>query len=84
MTFLGVDNNGNSNLEKTHIASDAVNANNDLINDYSEAIESEINKWLKDVNRVFGRNISIEAVSKPVNTIHEDTKEVEDDENTGR
>lgn len=84
MTFLGVDNNGNSNLEKTHIASDAVNANNDLINDYSEAIESEINKWLKDVNRVFGRNISIEAVSKPVNTIHEDTKEVEDDENNDR
>lgn len=70
MTFLGVDNNGSKSLEQTHVSVDAVNANNDVINDYGNAIESEINKWLADVNRVFGRNISIEAVSKPVNTVH--------------
>lgn len=71
MTFLGVDNNGCNSLEQTHVSVDAVNANNDVINDYGNAIESEINKWIADVNRVFGRNISIKAVSKPVNTVHE-------------
>ena len=70
MTFLGVDNNGSNSLEQTHVSVDAINANNDVINDYGNAIESEINKWLADVNRVFGRNISIKAVSKPVNTVH--------------
>lgn len=70
MTFLGVDNNGSKSLEQTHVSVDAVNANNDVINDYGNAIESEINKWLADINRVFGRNISIKAVSKPVNTVH--------------
>ena len=70
MTFLGVDNNGSKSLEQTHVSVDAVNANNDVINDYGNAIESEINKWLAEVNRVFGRNISIKAVSKPVNTVH--------------
>ena len=70
MTFLGVDNNGSKSLEQTHVSVDAVNANNDVINDYGNAIESEINKWLADVNRIFGRNISIKAVSKPVNTVH--------------
>ena len=73
MTFLGVDNNGSNSLEQTHVSVDAVNANNDVINDYGNAIESEINKWLADVNRVFGRNISIKAVSKPVNTVHATT-----------
>ena len=70
MTFLGVDNNGSNSLEQTHVSVDAINANNDVINDYGNAIESEINKWLAEVNRVFGRNISIKAVSKPVNTVH--------------
>lgn len=78
LTFLGVDNNGSTSLEQTHIVADAVNANNDMINDYGQAIESEINKWLDDVNRVFGRNIHIKARSKPVNTVHE---EVEDNDN---
>lgn len=71
MTFLGIDNNGTSTLEQTHIVTDAVNANNDVINDYGNAIESEIQKWIDEVNRVFNRNISIECVSKPVNTVHE-------------
>lgn len=71
LTFLGIDNNGSSNLEKTHINVDAVNANNDIINDYAESIETEINKWLADIKRVFGRDIKIEAKSKPVNTVHD-------------
>ena len=84
MTFLGVDNNGSNSLEQTHVSVDAVNANNDVINDYGNAIESEINKWLADVNRVFGRNISIKAMSKPVDTVHEATNVVDggnEDEN---
>ena len=74
MTFLGVDNNGSASLEQTHISVDAVNANNDIINDYGNAIESEINKGLNDIKRVFGRTITIKAVSKPVNTVHEQPK----------
>lgn len=70
MTFLGVDNNGDHLLEQTHVSVDAVNANNDVINDYNYAIESEIKKWLDEVNRVFGRHIAIETVSAPVNTVH--------------
>ena len=45
--------------------------NNDIINDYANAIESEINKGLRDIKRIFNRDIKIEAVSKPVNTVHE-------------
>ena len=71
MTILGVDNNGSASLEQTHVSVDAVNANNDVINDYANAIESEINKGLRDIKRIFNRDIKIEAVSKPVNTVHE-------------
>ena len=72
MTYMGVDNNGSENLEQTHVSVDAVNANNDVINDYGYAIESEIKKWIEQMNRVFGRNISIEATSKPVSSVKED------------
>ena len=71
LTYLGVDNNGSKELEQTHVSVDAVNANNDIINDYNNAIEMEINKWLDEIKRVFGREVSIEAVSKPVNSTRE-------------
>ena len=71
MTFLGVDNNGSTNLEQTHITVDAINANNDIINDYGNAIEGEIKKGLAKIKRVFNRDIQIETISKPVSTIHE-------------
>lgn len=76
MTYMGVDNNGSENLEQTHVSVDAVNANNDVINDYGYAIEAEIKKWIEQMNRVFGRNISIEPVSKPVNSVKENDHEV--------
>lgn len=71
LTVLGIDNNGSQNLEQTHVSVDAVNANNDVINDYANAIEDEIEKWLDQIRRVFGREVEIEALSRPVNTIHE-------------
>lgn len=74
MTFLGVDNNGSTNLEQTHITVDAINANNDIINDYGNAIEGEIKKGLAKIKRVFNRDIQIETISKPVSTIHEQPK----------
>ena len=80
MTFLGVDNNGSASLEQTHISVDAVNANNDIINDYGNAIESEINKGLKDIKRVLNRDIRIKAVSKPVNTVHEQPVDMIDEQ----
>ena len=75
MTFLGVDNNGSISLEQTHISVDAVNANNDVINDYGNAIEEEIKKWIDSTNRLFNRQIAIKSVSKPVNTVHEEVEE---------
>ena len=81
MTYLGVDNNGSQSLEQTHVSVDAVNANNDVINDYGEAIEGEIRKWLEQIKRVFGRTITIEAISRPVNTVHEEPQEDKKDEN---
>lgn len=71
MTYLGVDNNGSSSLEQTHVSVDAVNANNDVINDYGNAIEKEVNKFIDRINKHFGRNIKIRAVSKPVNSTRE-------------
>ena len=70
-SFFGIDNN-DSQLEKSHITTDAANANNDIINNYSEAIETEINKWLDQINRVFGRKITIEPRVKPVQSVHEE------------
>lgn len=71
MTYMGVDNNGSENLEQTHVSVDAVNANNDVINDYGNAIESEIRKWVEQINKVFNRQINFEAVSKPVSSVKE-------------
>ena len=71
LTYLGVDNNGSEDLEQTHVSVDAVNANNDIINDYNNAIEEEIKKWLGEIKRVLGRELSIEAMSKPVNSTRE-------------
>lgn len=69
LTYLGIDNN---NIEKKErLIVDEVNANNDAINSYGAAIESEIQKFLDDINRVFGRKITITPRVKPVNTTQE-------------
>lgn len=83
MTYLGVDNNGSQSLEQTHVSVDAVNANNDVINDYGEAIKGQIQKWLDEIEKVLGRHITIKSVSAPVNTVHEDAPKQEEnkDEN---
>ena len=79
MTYLGVDNNGSSQLEQTHVSVDAVNANNDVINDYGNAIEQEMNKFIDRINKHFNRQIKIRAVSKPVNSTRESTGGNEND-----
>ena len=70
-TVLGIDNNGTTNLEKTHIVADAVNANNDIINNLGSAIENEIRKWLDDTNRIFNRHIAIKCRCHDVKSLHE-------------
>lgn len=80
LTYLGVDNNGSQSLEQTHVSIDAVNANNDIINDYGEAIEAEINKWLSLIEKVLGRKITIKAKSRPVESVAEDNQEDMEDE----
>ena len=78
MTYMGVDNNGSASLEQTHISVDAVNANNDIINDYGNAIEGEINKWLAQIERVLNRKLRIKCKSKPVNSVKEEVVENEE------
>ena len=78
MTYMGVDNNGSASLEQTHVSVDAVNANNDIINDYGNAIEGEINKWLAQIERVLKRKLRIRCKSKPVNSVKEEVVENEE------
>lgn len=77
LTYMGIDNNGTQSLEQTHVTTDAVNANNDMINDYGYAIESEIRKWLGRIADVFGRSVTIEPTSRPVQSVQEEKKDVE-------
>lgn len=79
LTILGVDNDGG--LDKTHIAADLANANNDTINDYHNAIEDEINRWLEKINRLFSRNIKIECHNAAVHSIHDDAAKTEEPAN---
>lgn len=75
LTFLGIDNNASPVLEQTHISVDAVNANNDEINDNASAIMGEIQKWLDSIERVFGRRITIKP-KHPTQSVHEEPKDM--------
>lgn len=70
LTVLGIDNSG-AEAKKAQLTVDEVNASNDIINDYGLAIEDEIKAWLNRANAVLGRNISIEAKTKPVDSTHD-------------
>lgn len=71
LTYMGVDNNGSESLEQTHVSVDAVNANNDIINDYNHAIEAEVKGFVERINRVLKRNVEVEVVSAPVSSVKE-------------
>ena len=77
LTFLGIDNSGTASLEQTHISVDAVNSNNDMINNYSNAITQSIQAMLSDIKRISGRVIEIEELEPSVQSIHEEQKPVE-------
>lgn len=70
LTVLGIDNSG-AQAKKAQLTVDEVNATNDIINDYALAIEDEIKAWLERANKVLERNISIEAKSQVVDSIHD-------------
>lgn len=70
LTVLGIDNSG-AQAKQAQLTVDEVNATNDIINDYGLAIEDEIKAWLERANAVLGRNISIEAKIKPVDSTHD-------------
>lgn len=66
LTYLGIDNCGNTKTAQATV--DEVNANNESINDSIAAIEETIKDGLANINRLFGRSISIEPTSKPVDS----------------
>ena len=77
LTFLGIDNCGTTSLEQTHISVDAVNSNNDMINNYGNAITQSIEAMLSDIKRISGRVIEIEELKPLVESIHEEAKPIE-------
>lgn len=77
LTLLGIDNNATQQLEQTHITTDAVNANNEEINNCSDVFTKEINKFLKNIERIFNRKITLEYKKQEVKSIHEEGKEDE-------
>lgn len=81
MSYLGIDNNDSGTLEQTHITTDAINANNDIINSYASAIKDEIQKGLDRFNKLCGKNVRITEKVKPVCSIHEEVKDNEDTNN---
>lgn len=80
LTIFGIDNNNGNNQQ--NIVIDAINANNDIINQYNYSIESEMNKWINRVNVLFNRNIRIEnsIEDSKLKSIHEEINEEEDDD----
>ena len=81
LTILGVDNIG-SFSKKERAVVDEVNANNDLINAYGDAIHDEIQKFIELINKTFKRNVSIKPNSAPVEaTSLEKVGGIEDENN---
>lgn len=85
LTIFGIDNNNGNNQQ--NIVIDAINANNDIINQYNYSIVGEMNKWIDRVNKLFNRNISIKNAIEDsrLKSIHEeinssDKKEETEDE----
>lgn len=76
LTIFGIDNNNGNGQQNVVI--DAINANNDLINQYNYSIESEMNKWIDKVNELFNRHIKISNAieDSKLKSIHE---EIHDD-----
>lgn len=68
LTILGVDNNS---IDKTHITMDAIDANNEEINNYDNAIKQELQFFVDRVNSTFNREISFEDKSPDVKSIRE-------------
>lgn len=85
-TYLGFDNNGQTENKKERVGSDEINANNDIINRHGECIFNCMKEFFDDVNDCFGSSFSIrKRYSEAVKSIHEegDNDDSNDDENGG-
>lgn len=80
LTILGIDNNGDQRLMMTNITSDAVNANNDCINNFHRCYKQEIEKFIESMNRTFGLTLSLEDNAPKVQSIHNDINEGEQED----
>lgn len=83
LTYLGVDNSG-VQQKKAQMVVDEVNSNNDMINEYGQAIEDEINRGFEQFNRMTGKNISVKSKSVAIDTTqdYEDASIIETKENS--
>ena len=69
-TFLGIDNIGNVE-KKERLIKDEANSNNDIINDYSDSIGSNLEEGFKSVEKVLGYKVTIEPTSSPAQAVDE-------------
>ena len=76
-TFLGIDNIGNVE-KKERLIKDEANSNNDIINDYSDSIGSNLEEGFKSVEKVLGYKVTIEPTSSPAQAVDEKKDPKED------
>jgi len=84
LTCLGIDN---SQIDVDKMAVDQINANNQMINNNAKGYEDELNKWCEKIKTVLGKDMSVELVQQPVESVHQDMdhsrSNMEDKEETG-
>lgn len=69
-TYLGVDNQG-AVEKREQLNLDETNANNEEINDNAQNFLDCLNEWCDSVREVLGKEMAVEATSKPVDSVGE-------------
>lgn len=84
LAFLGIDNLGGSQ-KKEHLITSEVESNNDLINDYSDSIGSNLTEFCRLIGEVLGFSVSVEPTSSPAEAKKDDEEagEESDEETKG-
>lgn len=86
LTVLGIDNNGDNQMELSHVTTDAVCANDQQINSYAQIYQDEIQKGFDEMNYLFGTNLTIEPNFEKAKSIYEggDENDDNDEENVSQ
>ena len=78
LTYLGI-NSDPTNMNRMTV--DQVNANNQLIETYADGYITCLTEFCDAVRNILGYDISVEPKFKPIESVHDEKKEVEVEEN---